>query len=374
MRFEINALYPFDLGLELDFKESAAGKGSSAVNEFFKSISTRVSTVPVLIPGIKNVRAEPSIETTSVIYKFGVGILGIKISVDCSIKELAEISFLVEDIRLGKTTLVDYARSAAESIIKKATRYATYRYETRLPEEEIFPIFTTNDVIPSIGGSGGASRFIEENSRVIFGILSGEKDYEKISDYILSEEKLINYGYYQNDIILIKRFGAFVRSEVDAAAVSDMIKLALSQYWSLKSYNYIMDQELDKAQTLISRMPPYYKFWKMPGAYHKFSSETIDFDKDKIAIVDSLYNVMVNIPRLEADWHLKTIHRNVNKVFGIDELYKTVGMKIERIEESYNAARDYMATNFFILLDLIFFLSLAWSVFDTMLLYTIARK
>ncbi len=369
MKFEINAFYPFDLGLELDFR---LAKGDPLLgDEFFKSMSSRAVSLPVTIPEIKNVKTFPNVEVSSEVYKFGVGILSIKFSVDCSIKELAAISFMVEDIRLGKTPLIEYARASAESIIRKASKYATYEYEMRLPEEEIFPIFTTEDeLLPA----GSASDFIEENSRVIFGILSGEKDYDKISNYLLNEEKLVNYGYYENDIILIKRFGAFVRSNVDTPAIIGMIKLALSQYWSLKSYNYIMDMELDKAQTLISRMPPYYKFWLMPGAYHKFSVEAIDFDKDKIAIVDSLYNVMINIPRVEADWHLKTIHKNVNKVFGLDDLYKTVGMKIERIEESYNAARDYMATNFFILLDIIFFLSLAWSVFDTILLYTIAKK
>ncbi|MDI6756965.1 MAG: hypothetical protein QME32_02970 [Endomicrobiia bacterium] len=360
MKFNVYVLYPFDLGLELDFKGRAA-------DEFFKSMSSKKISLPVSA-GDSPARISPVIESTTNVYKFGVGVTQIKLLVECEMKELAELSFSVENVRIGKTRLDEYARSVAEGVTRRAQKLAAHSYELRLPDAEIFPIFTADDPL-----ADDAARFIERNKKVIFGILSGERDYERLSEYVLEQEKLVNYGYYENEIILIKRFGAFVASS-DAAAVADMIKLALAQYWSLKSYNYIMDKELDTAQTLLGAMPPYYKFWKMPSAYHRFSVEAIDFDKDKISIVDSLYNVMINIPRVEADWHLGTIHKNVNKVFDIDGLYKTVGTKIERIEESYNSARDYMSTNFFILLDIIFFLSLAWSVFDTVLLFTIARK
>jgi hypothetical protein len=348
------------LGLEIDFKGRAA-------DEFFKSMSSKKTSVNVTSYEAA-ARFAPSVESTTAVYKFGVGVTQLKLSVECEMKDLADLSFAVENVRIGKSRLQDYARSVADGVMHRAQKLAVYRYEMRLPDVEIFPIFTAEEPL-----ADDAARFIERNNRVIFGILSGERDYGRLSDYVLGQEKLVNYGYYENEIILIKRFGAFVASS-DASAVAEMIKLALAQYWSLKSYNFIMDKELDTAQMLLGSMPPYYKFWRMPAAYHRFSVEAIDFDKDKISIVDSLYNVMINIPRVEADWHLGTIHKNVNKVFDISGLSETVGTKIERIEESYNAARDYLSTNFFILLDIIFFLSLAWSVFDTILLFTIAKK
>jgi uncharacterized protein with ATP-grasp and redox domains len=112
----------------------------------------------------------------------------------------------------------------------------------------------------------------------------------------------------------------------------------------------------------------------IPGAYQTFSTEALDFDRDKISIVDSLYNVVSNIPKVESDWHLSKLHQSVNKVFNIEDLYKTVETKIERIAESYNSARDFLSTNFFILLDFIFFLSLAWSIIDTFLLWKLSIK
>ncbi len=360
MKSRIHILYPFDLGLEVDFKGRDAA-------EFLKSISQRKINTPVMLPE-STVKLYADSEILTSVYKFGVGLIQIKLSIEGELGDLAKQSFLIERVRVGKTPLLSYCRSLTESIISRAEKFAVHRYDMRLPDAELFVITEAAETI-----AGVASKFIDENKRVIFGILSGEQDYNLISHDIIKREEQTNLGYYENEIIFIKRFGAFVSSS-DSDTIIETIKLALCQFWSLKSYNFIMDKELDNALMLLEEMPPYYKFWRMPQAYHRFSEEALDFDKDKIAIVDSIYNVMVNIPKVEADWHLKTIHKNVNKVFDIEDFYKTVEMKIERIEESYNAARDYLATNFFILLDIIFFLSLAWSIFDTILLFTIARK
>ncbi|OGS11460.1 MAG: hypothetical protein A2386_00040 [Elusimicrobia bacterium RIFOXYB1_FULL_48_9] len=153
-----------------------------------------------------------------------------------------------------------------------------------------------------------------------------------------------------------------------------MIKLAYAQYWSMRSYNFILDHEMDVSQQLLENLPPYYKFWQILQAYQTFSEEALGFDKDKISIVDSLYNVITSIPKVESDWHLRTVFQNVNKVFNTEELHKTVEVKIERIEQSYNSAREFLSNNFFILLDIIFFLSLVWSIIDTFLLWKLSVK
>jgi len=174
-------------------------------------------------------------------------------------------------------------------------------------------------------------------------------------------------------MILIERFGAVVYSP-EAPDLLNLIKLAYSQYWSLKSYNFLLDRELDNTQQVLEHLPPYYKFWLIPNQYQRFSKEAMDFGRDKLAIVESLYSsVGPNIPRIDSDWHLRTLYASLRKVFTIEELYKTVDTKLERIEEAYNSAREFLSTNFFILLDIIFFVSLAWSVVDTVLLLKIAH-
>lgn len=356
MRVRVYLLYPFDLGLELDFRKTD-------IQNFIQQVSHRTLT---RISFGQQIFSEGEILIN--FYRFGVGLAQVSFIFDGDIRELADLSFSLENLRIGKTNVLSYLNSLTDGLIKQAQKFAVYRYEQRLTEEEIFPVFVLTEP-----PAENAAEFINKQQRVIFGILSGEKDYSAVSDFILNQAQLTNFGYYGEEIILIKRFGALVYS-ADSQLILDIIKLALAQYWSLKSYNLIMDYELDEAQQLLEKLPPYYKFWKMPFAYQKFSEESLSFDRDKITILDSLYNVVGNIPAVENDWHLKTLHANVNKVFDLEELHKMVETKISRLEESYNSARDYLSTNFFLLLDLIFFLSLAWSVLDTFLLWKVARK
>jgi hypothetical protein len=64
----------------------------------------------------------------------------------------------------------------------------------------------------------------------------------------------------------------------------------------------------------------------------------------------------------------------VEKEFDIDDLSRAVDMKLDRIEKSYNSARDFISTNFFIAVEVVLILSLVWMVLDTTLLYLIVRK
>lgn len=356
MHSKIHLLFPFDMGLELDF----TGKDT---REFFKEISAR--RLGVL--STEN-RVFPEAEFSTQVYRFGVGIIQISFNIEDDINALADLSCKLEKIKVGKINIIPYCQSLVDGMIQRASKYATYRYENRLTEGEIFPIFVFTEQ-----PAENANDFISKNQKALFGLLAGEEHYDMLSSFALDQEKLVNFGYYENEIILIKRFGAAAFSE-ESSTIVEMIKLAFAQYWSMRSYNYILDHELDESLKLLAKLPPYYKFWRILQAYQMFSSEALDFDMDKISIVDSLYNVMANIAKVDSDWHQRTLHQNVNKVFNIEDLHKTVEIKIERIEQSYNSAREFLSTNFFILLDIIFFLSLAWSILDTLLLWKMSIK
>jgi hypothetical protein len=356
MRTKVSLLFPFDMGLELDFT------GEDAM-EFFKELSIHRK-------GVLDCEGKLFAQTefSTQVYRFGVGIIQISFETDEDINYLAALSTKIEKIHIGKMSIIAYCQSLVEGLIQKSAKYATYRYERRLTEGELFPIFVFAEP-----PAEDADIFISKHQKALFGLLAGEARYDSLSNYVLEQEKLVNFGYYETEMVLIKRFGAAVYSE-ESSTIMEMIKLAFAQYWSLRSYNFILDHELETSQKLLGKLPPYYKFWMIPGAYQTFSTEALDFDRDKISIVDSLYNVVSNIPKVESDWHLSKLHQSVNKVFNIEDLYKTVETKIERIAESYNSARDFLSTNFFILLDFIFFLSLAWSIIDTFLLWKLSIK
>jgi hypothetical protein len=64
------------------------------------------------------------------------------------------------------------------------------------------------------------------------GLVCGEPNYDELSDFVLEQEKLKNFGYYENELIFIKRFGAAV-SSAESQTILDLIRLAYALYWSL---------------------------------------------------------------------------------------------------------------------------------------------
>jgi len=356
MKTKVVLLFPFDLGLELDL----SGKGVRTITHEISSHELPALTFRGKI--FTDARTE------SHLYRFGVGIIHITFEKDFSLQESAELSCNAEKLALGKTAIFDWCQSRVNEMIEKAQEFAIHSYDQRLKDSEVYPVFIIN---PS--QVENADSFIRGNYKALYGIVAGEPNFDMLSDFVLQKEPLGNFGYYENELILQKRFGAVISSP-ESETILDLIALAYAQYWSLKSYHFVLDSEIDSAQKLLEHLPPFYKFWQIPSRYNKFSHESIDFGKDKLSIVDSLYNVSVNISRIDADWHLQTIYKSVEKVFNIEELYRTVEIKLSRIEESYTQAREFLSTNFFILLDIIFAMWLVWGIIDTCILVYIAKK
>jgi hypothetical protein len=360
MRIKAHLLFPFDMGLELDF----AGKETQQI---FKEISSHA------VPHLSFEKQAISSASLAIqVYKFGVGLIQISFDVEGSLADAAQLSCFAEKIHVGRAQIVNYCQSLVDDAIQHVQKYASYRYEKRLTEADVYPAFVLDEFLTQEGITD-ANEAIRRHQKELYGIVAGEPQYEKLSEFALERGKLKNYGYYADEVIMVERFGAVVHSN-EAPTVLELIKLAYSQYWNLRAYNFILDGELDDAQVMLDRLPPYYKFWQIPRQYQRFSREAMDFGQDKLAIVESLYALTGNLPRIDADWHLRTIQSSIRHVFTIEDLYKTVNVKLGRIEEAYNSAREFLSTNFFILLDIIFFLSLAWSVIDTVLLWNLSHR
>lgn len=358
MGLKANVLFliPFDLGLELDFVGQDA-------KEIMKEISTRPAA---------NITFEGSVfaevQLTARIYKFGVGLIQLSFIAEGDMDFFASLACRAEAVSVGKTGIGAWAHTLVDGLISRARKFASHQYDRRLDEVDIFPIFVFQK-----GVVEDSETFIRKHHKALFGMVSGEPNYDALSGFVMDQEKLTNFGYYEKELILIKRFGAVVSAQ-ESKEILGIIRLAYAIYWNLRSYNFLLDREIDQAQVLLKHLPPYYKVWQMPKRYQMFSNEAMGFGMDKLAIVDSLYNVSANIPRIDSDWHLRTIYKYVEKEFDIDDLSKAVEAKLERIEDSYNSARDFLSTNFFIAVEIVLILSLGWMMMDTCLLFFIAQK
>ena len=165
-----------------------------------------------------------------------------------------------------------------------------------------------------------------------------------------------------------------VLSGAEAETSAELLSLVLAQYWSMRSYDHVLDHELSQAQEQLEELPKYFEFWRMPGRYHDFSNEAIDFAKDKITITQSMHTLLGSESQIESDWALRELYEEAGAAFGVQVLVGRVETKLARIEAAYNVAREQLSANFYILLDIIFLAFLVWSIFDTLLLARIAFR
>lgn len=354
---KINLFFPFDMGLELNF--------SSPQDE---ALSRELRVYQLKNLSLGDEKFFPNAIINSHYYRFGIGLIEVIFEFDGDIKECNYLLKKIEQFSIGSLSLREYCRNLSLELIEKASPYATYRYDLRLEETEFFPVVILSE-LPTENLDG----FIKRHQKLLIGIVSGEYKYESLSDFLLEKEPLQNYGYYNDEIIIIKRYGAILSTQYSKELL-ELLRFTYAQYWSLRSYNYILNKELSQAQILLEDIPSYTNVWATFRRYHHFSKEALEFSRDKLSIADSLHNLIRSVQHIESDWRLHTLYKYFKSAFEIDQLYSTVDTKMERIESSYNNARDFLSTNFFILLDIIFFLSLAWSIIDTFLLWKLSVK
>lgn len=328
-------LYPFDTGLELDLdgqiRRMVREQPCAEVSHFNQELGGGI------------LRAW--------LFRFGAGLLEISFPAGSDLNQWARIACQPEGVRLGRPDIRTYCGALVPALLEDARKYAIHTYGERYPDEELFPVFT----LPPPESADG---FIRKNFRALFGILSAEPRFEEVSDLVLEKEPLANLGYYRDEVILLSRGGGVVASS-DAETTLDLLRLAYSQHWSLRGYNFLLDRELDEAQDLLDRVPPFWRVLRMFRQYLHFSREAIAFDKDKLEILLSLGT---GAAAGESDWHLRLLGRHLSETFQTEDLRRQVEQKIDRIEQSYANARDFLSTNFMILLEALIVLFFAWEV------------
>jgi hypothetical protein len=356
MQVEVRILSPFDMGLELDLSGQEAGALVARLAD--------AGTVQVRLEG----RQIGSGQISGRIYRFGIGMFELSLDLDLDFDGCARISCNTALIDVDGQPVADFAEARVHAIVESAQRFATYRYERRLEDHELYPMFILRDPIP-----GDAAELIERHRKALFGIVAGEPDYDRLSPRVLEREPLVNLAYFGNDLLLVHRFGA-VLSGAEADTSAELLSLVLAQYWSMRSYDYVLDHELSQALDQLEELPKYYQLWRMPGRYHDFSNEAMDFAKDKITITQSMHTLLGSESQIEADWALRELYEEAQAAFGVQALVGRVETKLTRIESAYNVAREQLSANFYILLDIIFLAFLVWSIFDTLLLARIAFR
>ncbi|MBI4063090.1 MAG: hypothetical protein HY401_02195 [Elusimicrobia bacterium] len=337
----VRCLYPFDLGMELDLKEI----------RYSKEV-TRQHPGEILFKG----KSLGESELLGYIYPFGIGMLELSFNLNDNLERASELAIASDRIHVGRYALTVFFQSQVNLALARARLYARSANAQRVESDgEVFNLFTVawqDDL--------GADAYLKKYRKTLFGMVTGDPSYARLSDYALQREALKNIGYYDEEIILINRFGAFIHSQ-EEETLRELVSLSLAQYFNVRAAGVLLEKSLLTVQRVLENQPHYYRFWKMPAAYQLVSREQRTFAKAKAALVESLNAVHVQSSHIESDWHLKSVHKEILTAFDTGDLSKITMRRMETIDSIYAHLGEHLSTMFFIFLDFVF---LAWLFVD----------
>ncbi|MBI4669223.1 MAG: hypothetical protein HY747_08560 [Elusimicrobia bacterium] len=343
---KIAYLYCFDLGMEL--------KLDMPEESYRREILHDGDAGEAIFQGKSLGRAS----LAAYLYPFGIGMFEASFDFNGTLAEASDLAVFAEKVHIGRSSLAVFFSSQIERAAGKARAWVPGNFSAsggQISPREAFNLFTL-----SWSEDLGAESFLKKNRKTLCGMVTGEPFYARLSEYALQREALKNIGYYDEEIILVNRYGAFLHSKEEDTH-RELISLALAQSFSVRRANAYLEWALGAARGVLESQPPYYHFWKMPIAYQRISREQRNFSKAKVALIQSLHALHGQTPKIESDWHLKSVHREILDSFDIEEQAKTAAVRLEAIDSIYSQLGEQLSTMFFIFLDFVF---LAWLSVD----------
>jgi hypothetical protein len=338
---EVLLAVPFDIDLELDIERlrrerPVPEKGPALTGRNAPLITHRAADIAVSLDGVEIARGA---REEVWIYGFEVGLIIVRFRVERDLPRLADLGCDAERIELGGRNVYAYADARAAEVRASLRPFARETYEVLYQERDVYPIV----ILPPGPDTADASRLIRENEAAIVGIVGGEDDWARLSPWALQKSEIRNLGYYVDELIVVKEWGALVSSAFEQQLIVGLVLLAYAQRWALSSYNHLTNHRQNQALRLLAESRQLRPFLGFVGArpIREIASKLFEASEDRIALVAAIRD-FTSIPELTSDWHLHNLYQELARTFYLNELYRVVASKNEELERAYAAVHDHL--------------------------------
>lgn len=342
---------PFDIDLELDVARLSRDRvrtdqAPPLTGRNAPLLTHRATGLAISLDGAEvsaNAREEVWI------YGFEVGLILVRFRVRRDLSRLADLGCSAERVEIEGLPIYAYANRRAAEVRTSLAPYGRQRYEVIYQERDVYPIV----ILPPAPDVADAASFIARNEAAIVGIVGGEDDWSRLSEYALRKSELRNLGYYVDELIIAKEWGALISSAFEEALVVGLVLLAYAQRWALSSYNHLTNYRQDQALRLLDEAKRIRRMSKLFGgrAIRDVARRLFEASEDRIALVTAIRD-FTSVPELTQDWHLHSLYQELARTFYLNELYRVVYDKNQELEKAYAAVHDHLSQTRFVTLEL----------------------
>jgi hypothetical protein len=177
-----------------------------------------------------------------------------------------------------------------------------------------------------------ARALLEEHGAEVAGLLLGERT--RLSAAEIEEALRVRFSYYEDDLTIVQWDTAFLydRSE-SARAIEDILEFANSQLIELRTYDTLLDRELD----VIYKMQPGSPGRSLSGRKEAEQAATLRYlIVDVLELIDRSSNAL----KVVGDAYYARIYRAAATRLGLADWQRQVDTKLASVGEMYRFVSD----------------------------------
>lgn len=220
------------------------------------------------------------------------------------------------------------ARFAEDTIARFCTEHAAALDDPHPPLIEDY--FTIE--IESFAGAVDAETLIDEHAADLAALLSGER--KRLSATETEEALRTRFSYHDDDLTIVQWDTAFVFDRPESArAIEDILEFANSQLLELRTYDALLDRELDE----IYKMQP----GKTPRSWRgRREAEQAEHLRYIIVDVLELIDRSSNALKVVGDAYYARIYRAAARRLGLADWQTQIDTKLASVGDMYRFLSD----------------------------------
>jgi len=285
------------------------------------------------------------------VFGFEIGLTLVRLRIARTLPGLADLACDTEKLLVEGRPIYAWAGDEAREARKGLEPLSRGRYEAIYEDRDVYPVIVLRPFEEGLD----AARWIDANRPAIVGITGGEDDWARLSPFALESSGLRNMGYYKDELVIAKEWGALVSSAMEERAIVGLILFAYAQRWALASSNFLVNRRLGRAQALLSTAKRMRGglFATMFGAgeMRRLSTSLFEAHEDRVHMTATIRD-FTSVPELTQDWHLHNLYQELARTFTLNDLYKVVLAKNEELERIYGVVHDQVSAGRMMTLEL----------------------
>ena len=177
-----------------------------------------------------------------------------------------------------------------------------------------------------------AKTLLEKNAAALASLMHGER--RPLSTGEAEEALRTRFSYYEDDLTIVQWDTAFVYDRAESAgAIEDILEFANTQLLELRTYDALLDRELDGIYKIGSEKPA-------RSPLGRRESEQAESLRYLIVDVLELLDRSSNALKIVGDAYYARIYRSVAKRLGLADWQRQIDAKLASIGDIYRFLND----------------------------------